>query len=292
MKIEYEMREVCVACSSPYQIIGAIGIVTNRGLKADLYVFGTFSGFEEVANRIKQYNYFENVYIADPKRIGRHGKWMAIKKFIVPDKIVSSFMPVNVAYKYYYTTSRVSLKSAQLKVLRDRNPGMRMIMYDDGMGSYSGGGLLKTTPLRAIAEKLLHWNLNDPKLLSFMAYLPSLVKNRPPYDICSVEQQPRIEINKNNRSMLEDIFSVDPGKRINNKCIILDTSRYGDPIEIKWKRKTSNYWIRVLILSSVIQAQMQYASLIQRVRRELAQKWKYIHIRAYQWRSYMQECWI
>ena len=46
-------REACFACTTPYQVMGAISIALQEKLKADIYIFGMFPRYKEVADRLE-----------------------------------------------------------------------------------------------------------------------------------------------------------------------------------------------------------------------------------------------
>lgn len=52
----------CFACTTPYQIMNAISIVYENLIDADIIIFDTFKGFEEIAKRLEIEGIFENVY--------------------------------------------------------------------------------------------------------------------------------------------------------------------------------------------------------------------------------------
>ncbi len=228
--MSYEIREACFACAAPYQIVEAIGIVQELGLEADLYVFATFPNHAQIAERLEKFHVFSNIYAINTEKIGRHTWIKALQNFLLPNHVATKFMPQHVAYRYYYSTSRSSLRATQLKVLWDRNPEMKRVMFEDGLGSYSKrGGLMRTTKLRSIAEHMLGWNLERPESMLFMSYLPDLMELPAPFNVCPVEQMPRIKMNEYNRLLIRDIFSLDDSAMITDRGIIFDLPRRGDP---------------------------------------------------------------
>ena len=219
-------REACFICTSPFQVLGAISIVAKERMEADLFLIGTFRDSEIVADRIRKYSLFNNVYFVDPKKIGIRGKIDNIKKIIFAEGIVNKFLDKNVSYDRYYYTSRSLLKSALLKVLLDRNPEMKRIIFDEGMGTYSGNGrLLSVSMPRRVLEKMMRWKLDDPKKTEILAYLPDLVKYEKPFDSCIVHQMPYLDYKGDMREMMRDLFAIPEDGIIREQCIIFDTKR-------------------------------------------------------------------
>lgn len=232
MKKEYNVRDACFVCSSPYQVIGAIGIASALNAETDIYIFAEFPDYDVVAERISKYNIFSNVYIVNDKKAMGSGSLASLKITFFSEKTVSAYMPGDVAYKEYYTSSRSTLKTAMLHVLRKRNPGMLRVLFEDGMSTYSDDGtLFQVSSLRKKIEKLLGWDIDDPNKIRMMAYLPELVKAPAFLKGHNVEQMPRIVLNDENRRMLADIFSVQEEQMISEKFIIFDTKRRGGALD-------------------------------------------------------------
>ena len=231
MKKNIIIRNACFICSSPYQVIIALSIVLENPQDADLYVYGTFSGYQELVERLRKYQLFQNIYAVDLSAIGVTGRLRCIWETFFADRIVRKFLPDSISYNICYFSSRSSLKSAQLKVLLDRNPEMRRVMMEDGMGTYSDkGNLLSVSKSRRVFERVLRWKLDDPGNTKFMVNCPELVNNPAPFDICEVERISVLKLNSANQQMLFDIYSLPDDGVINEKCIIFDTKRHGTTI--------------------------------------------------------------
>lgn len=226
--MKYQMREAFFACTTPYQIIGAISIVKNTKITADLYIFGMFTGYERVAEVIRGQNIFENVYAVDCTDFQFTKKSLALKQILFCRKAVSVFLPDRVAYKTCYTTSRAHVKTLMIHELRRRNPNMDYVLYEDGTGTYRPGTLaIRTSEKRAKLEKLLGWSMMEPEKVHVMAYEPGLVECSPVISIHPVEQMPRIDW-QNDGQMIGEVFGVREEDCIHEKVILFDTVRCGD----------------------------------------------------------------
>lgn len=220
------MRQACFACTTPYQVIGAISITIGKQLDADLYVFGMFPKYEEICERIREQNIFANVYAIDCTKIGWPNRIEGFLQMLFAEKTVSPFLPEKAEYETFYSSSRALTKTILQKVLLTRNPGMSRVIYEDGMGTYSGDSHpLNPTRLKSIAEKILGWKLDDPGKTIMMAYIPELVDVPEYLKGCKVEQMPRLRNDDRTRQMLEDIFSTNPDSMIRERYIIFDTLR-------------------------------------------------------------------
>lgn len=222
----YKYKEACFACTTPYQVMGAISITINKQLDADLYIFGMFPNYQVVAEKLRNYNYFSNVYAVDCSKIGTPSRVEGFRQMLFAESTVSFYLPKEVAYHTYYSSSRALPKTILQQVLLRRNPHMNRVIYEDGMGTYAKDSHpLNPTKLKSAAEKLLGWNLDNPKNTSMMAYVPQLVEVPEYLKGHTVEQMPRLKFDEDITNMLEDIFSVNQTEHIKKKYIIFDTLR-------------------------------------------------------------------
>ena len=213
--------------------MGAVGIADGLKLDADLYIAGEFPGSRTLAEKLKKYSYFANVYVADSKIVSGTGKLASIKMTFFAEKAVSTYMPKDISYNRYFVTSRSTLKSSQLGVLRKRNPNITRVVFEDGLGTYSNNGsLFRVSGLRRKIEKVLRWDLDDPKKIRMMAYLPELVKVPGFLQGIKVEQMPRLQIDPKTRDLFFDIFSVEREQSIFEQYIIFDTKRRGAELDV------------------------------------------------------------
>lgn len=228
----YQIRDACFICSSPYQVIGAIGIVRSKKLDADLYITpGQFPNYEDLVKRLRESGVFSGVYVASieggrEKRDMLSRKIRSVKMTLFAEASLSAFLPRDVSYRSFYASSRSTLKAAMLAVLRKRDPEIRRIVFEDGLGSYSDDGrLMEASPLRRVIERVLGWDLDDHKKMSIMVYLPELLTRNDAVKDIPIAQMPRLEMNEENRRILSNIFSLKDTDCIQEKYIIFDTKR-------------------------------------------------------------------
>ncbi len=228
MKKGLFFREACFVCTSPYQLLNSIAIIQNHKMDADLYIFSTFPCFKEVAEKIQKYSLFTNVYAVDIAKIGFRGKWLKLKGTFFVNTYLNRFLDKNICYRKFYFSCRSTFKSAMLRTLLSRNPEMRLIVFEDGMGTYSDRhSSLAVTNARRLYEKILRLDLINPARTTFMAHFPHLVHYTSPYDVCTIEELPRLDQSPENRYMLCDLFSVPEDDTIHERCIIFDPKRSG-----------------------------------------------------------------
>lgn len=227
-------RDACFVCSSPYQIIGAISIVKNEKMNADLYITSEFPGYDNIASKLRNYNLFSSVYVIDSPIFRKRGALASIQITVFSEHTISKYMPKDVSYKYYFASSRSTLKAAQLSVLRRRNPNIKRVLFEDGLGSYSDSGRLlsNVSKQRKIIEKVLRWDLDDPQKMCLMVYLPELLSMPEQWKDIPVEKMPRLEMTPENQALLADVFSINQDDYISESHIIFDVKRRGGKLDL------------------------------------------------------------
>ena len=227
MKKKYIKRQACFACTTPYQILGAINIAKGLKLDADLYIFGNFDHFDTVAEKLQKYGFFANVYSAvGIKRMAKHTKGMALVETVFPEKFAAEFAPKDVCYDAFYTTSRAHEKTLLNRVLQKRNPDMELVLYEDGLGSYMREKFVyRASPSRRKLEKLLGWKLDHPEKTSVMLNLPEMARLPKWLESRPLTQMPRNVLTEEEQRQLLDIFGVEDGSQIQHPVIIFDTLR-------------------------------------------------------------------
>lgn len=222
-------RHACFAATTPYQIIGAISITINDHLDADLYLFGMFNGYNDVASRIEKEKIFKNVYCIDPGNFQFTKKSVALKQIIRYRDVVSTFLPSDIAYEVFYTTSRAHVKTLMIHELKRRNPNMSYVIYEDGIGMYRPGKLaIVTSKKRQIFESVLGWRMFEPDRTVIMAYEPALVEASPGISNSPIMNMPRINWNSEENNIVNRVFAVDNDKQITERIIIFDNIRVGN----------------------------------------------------------------
>lgn len=218
--------KACFACTTPYQLMGAISIAQSKDIKGDLYVFGMFSGYDEIAERIKDYNIFREVIPVDCSRFRSLPTSRYLFHMFNYHREVLYFLPSHISYDIMYISSRAHVKLLMRHELEHRNPKMRYVMFEDGLGTYSADShVLNSSKLRRIIEKILGWDTFKPGLTVMMATHPELVTLSKKMSGISIEKMPSFRWSSENRKMLLDIFSVNNMNFINERVILFDVTR-------------------------------------------------------------------
>lgn len=224
-------REACFACTTPYQVMGAISIALQEKLKADIYIFGMFPRYKEVADRLEKQNIFANVYPVDADKFRAPGRKGALLQMARCRATVGAFLPDDIVYCTLYASSRAHIKNLLLHELLRRNSDLQIVVYDDGLGMYSKDShVLNTTNVRGTAEKLMGWDLYKPSRMSFMVNMPDLFEKPGGLQQCEVKQMPRLPWNDENRSLFMDVFGAKENDIIREPVVIFDSLRGFDPV--------------------------------------------------------------
>ncbi len=213
------------ACTTPYQIIGAINITVSKNLTADLYVIGTFENHERIAKRLGELGVFRKVIDVSPEDYPiKHPRIDGAIQTIRAKAITKNFLEKDVCYETYYNTSYAHLKALLRHVLLERNPAMKSVIYDDGTGTYrEDSTIFRKSASRAKLEKLLRWKDIAPENTSFLVNAPELLVLPEKLKSCKVERMP--EMNDSAREAIKKLFITDEKAAIEKKYIIFDTVR-------------------------------------------------------------------
>ena len=235
MKIDYELRQACFVCSTPYQIIGAISITLTEKIKADIFIVGFFPDFKKLSARLENMMIFNHVYTIDcsektsstkRKNTATISFLNVLKQIIRPERFVSKYLG-NLAYKTFYSSSRAHIKMLFLYALQKRNPQMKINIFDDGLGSYQKEShVLNATKIRNYAEKLFglkSFNSDSVSIQLYlykMAQLPQYLKKYP------IRQMPRLNwYDEKNKRILKTLFGITDVLKNNEKVILFDNYR-------------------------------------------------------------------
>ena len=219
----------CFACTTPYQIMGAISIVCAEKLNADLIIFGMFEDYQAVADRIAGEGIFRHVFSVAPDKYRLPGKKGAAAQMFRAKSIVDSFLPSDICYQRYYSSSRAHIKNILLHELLRRNHHLEIVIYDDGMGTYAPDShVLNTSKLRKGLEIALGWNLYTPARMSFSVYAPALFEKPGGLKDCPVRQMPKPTFGSPAGQAIRRVFNTSKARKIPEKVIIFDPLRGAD----------------------------------------------------------------
>ena len=223
------MSRALFACTTPYQVMGAIGIVSAEKTEADLILFGMFEGYEDVAARIREAGLFREVTAVAPDRYKAPGRKAALKQMLRARSVSRDFLAEGLVYDRFYSSSRAHIKNILLHELIRRNKGLKIIIYDDGMGTYDGDShVLNTTDRRKKAERLLGWDLYRPERIEYLVYEPGLFTKPKGYEACAVKPMPKPGEREETMAQIARVFGVTEKDEIPEKVIIFDPYRGAD----------------------------------------------------------------
>ncbi len=227
--MQYIGKQACFAVTTPYQIIGAISIVLKEKMNADLYIFGMFDGYENVANAIKKEGIFDSVICVEPEQFQFTKKSKALRQIVTYRRVTATFLPETVKYDVFYTTSRAHVKTLMIHELKRRNREMSFVIYEDGIGMYRPGKLaIVTSQRRRLFERLIGWRMFEPERTSIIAYEPKLVDASRDVTIKPIGNMPRIDWNTMEGDLIRRIFAMDNKKTIAERIIVFDNIRHGN----------------------------------------------------------------
>ena len=145
-------EEACIICTTPFQVMGAISIVKNEGLKkADLYICSTFNGYDGIAERLNQLQLFRKVLIIDYEKLRLETdltskRYLTFKKALMLLYYIKNLLflkstvrkylnPEAVYNRVYVSTNNFAGRLVILSYIKRKLP-FQVFHYDDGIGSY------------------------------------------------------------------------------------------------------------------------------------------------------------
>lgn len=221
-----EHRYACFACTTPYQLLGAISIVQGNGIEADLYLIGSFDGYEEIAKRLKAYNIFKSIFLVSRKRDKNISRIKVIWQILNKRRILKSYLPSNLSYEYFYSSSKAHSKLLLFFELRRRNPKLKYVIYEDGTGTYSKyAPSLNSSRHSRLFELICRSKVYIPEKTSIMVHYPSFLWL--PEELKSIPkmEMPLLSLSAANKKMLKDVFGMEGVNTISSNIILFDTAR-------------------------------------------------------------------
>ena len=219
-------KKACFACTTPFQLIGAIAIAQRLRLETDLYLYGMFDGYKDVAKRLNMLCIFDKVIAIECERYLNISKFRALWQSFNSRNEVKRYLSSDVDYEFYYSSSRAHPKLLLYYELRRRNPDIQYIIYDDGIGSYTSySPLLNKTKIRYLIEWLIRRNVFEPKRTSVVTRFPLLFELPPKLQNIKVSLMPSFDLSHDNRKMLKELFNFNIDDSIKERIIVFDVFR-------------------------------------------------------------------
>lgn len=225
----------CFACTTPYQIMNAISIVYENLIDADIIIFDTFKGFEEIAKRLEIEGIFENVYTCNfystlKCRESRFASRLQCSlRFIIARKYFRSIIPERIIYKSFYSSSQAVPKMVLKRALDGRNPRMETVIYEDGTGTYSYGGRAFVGSSKfQFLQKMMRFKFLPDGRTTFMPRFPEIAPVLRNVKNYSIIPMPILQESENLVRQLSRIFwGKEKFTNISQKVIIFDNFRCG-----------------------------------------------------------------
>ena len=134
---------VAFVCNTPYQIMNCINMlmsnVEGSRENSDLFVVNRFRGAQEIFERIRMQNIFDNVFFVSPKKYNKKlipRIWTRAIPFRVFDFDDYSFKDKSYSKVFIGDVGEFGLD------MRRYNRSAEIYLYDDGMQSYTGNFFL------------------------------------------------------------------------------------------------------------------------------------------------------
>lgn len=232
MKKKADKRNDCYLCTTPFQILGAVSIAFNSPRKADIFIFDDFKDYKKICENLSELDVFDNVYCIDfystlPERKKRILRLFCFFRMLFPERYLKSVIDKNICYETLYTSSSAVSKMVVANALFRRNKKMQVVMYDDGVGSYSKSERVRTgSVLFQKAKRILRWPDILGNATAILLYQPEM-RGSMESGTTVTKQMPYLEQSETNRALLNKIFCRNSQKNtaISENVILFDTYR-------------------------------------------------------------------
>lgn len=229
--------DACYFCTTPYQIMASIFMMTSSHEIADLYIIKQFDKADIYGERIRTLGLFRTVRVIHEEDVYEHQ--VSSSSLITHLRIAKSYLHVSrfaakvlvddTHYERMYISSRAYIPRMIQLYFCKKKIDTEVIYYDDGEGSYINPECYKPRSLDGIVRiALFGKNSVKPASIKYL-YSPKL------YSTLNPENQNQ-EIRKINglwnapktKEMINYVFDYDETKQIDERVIILDSLFAGE----------------------------------------------------------------
>lgn len=216
----------CIFASTKYQIINAIHIQMLKGFSTDLYIIdkGLYSDCMEIANRIKKEKIFNNTVYIDAKKLVSFSKYHYINSLVAClnyRKIVCSYLLPKKYNIMLFCTNSLIERLTKIYFVQSGS-GTRILLYDEGVGSYTGEYERK----RLNADKLLRRMLfkKDASRVYYnkLLYVPELYYRYGDSRYGKISKIPAINKDCAEIGIYSRVFEMESKTAIYEKMILMD----------------------------------------------------------------------
>lgn len=149
---------ICYICNTPYQLFNSLNHYyhNNKG-ETDLYIGKIFYKYEKISELLYKESIFSNIYMYDcPKYSNIIDKFLqtfvevyaidkSVRKWTHQEEILN--VAYDVIYMSVYTPFSIALKQI--------NPNAQIILFDDGIGTYTGNAQKMDFKKRRLIYRIL-----------------------------------------------------------------------------------------------------------------------------------------
>lgn len=217
-------------CTTPFQIMSSIILTKERKEIADICIDSTFSGANELTERIVNAKIFECIFdVSNSKKMQRTRSSTGYKKkvltaieLIVGKGIYKDLLKGYRYYDYIFTTGNNQITRYILNYIFKRKWLTEVVFYDDGEGSYDddvifGLGRKK----RTLINRLITKELPKTQYTRYL-YSPELYRLTHGESNDVIKRMPRGNEFDKTVELIRQIYKVDEIDTIDEHFILLD----------------------------------------------------------------------
>ena len=222
-------------CSTPYQIIVSLMIESenNCGKESDIYILNNFETAEKCALKLKKLEIFNNVFFINNVELKKSISGSAISYikriiyYFFPKKILKSYCNLSTFdYDEIYFSFYSFIVQFTILFLNKTNKNLKVILFDDGIASYTGEYIEKKQNEKKAKVNFLKFfgfHKNIYRFDEILLIEPSLFIGKSSVPIKKIDNK-KFSFNK-----LEKIFGNNKG--INEKIIFFTQPELNQQIQ-------------------------------------------------------------
>lgn len=226
-----EVKKNLFICDTPLQILNAVNFQVNFNEKSDIAIVHQFNDSQQISNRLKKEEIFENVIDIQPfdKKKNMFSKFKSLFRILFAEKTLKKHSNLSIEKKRYRKLI-VSFYTHITDLIRFLNSNAEVIQIEDGLGTYTTVDLERHYRSKSylLFNKYFLSNKLSYNPSRLYVYAPELVPDNNKLVTCNL-----ITLSKDNHALpiLKRVFSYEKNSDFSKASTIYFTQPLEEKIE-------------------------------------------------------------